>query len=207
MDYILVDTENVSDYKVIEGILEISKNIQIILFKSKNSKPIKPIYWDILFRNNTIIKTFEVCGSGNQNMDIQMAGYLGYLLGSADAIKNVFNNKFFIVSNDNHFLNLSNFFKSINKKIDLVHLKNPTSENSFRCLFSNIIKDENRLVQIEKTLNDLLINSSVKFNYEDIYNIFINSNSKSKFHNDLRSKYPNLDILIIYKELSKYIKS
>ena len=127
-NYILVDTENVSNYDVIRDFINDNEKYNIVLFKSNSSQSIKAKYWDVLFKENINTNMITIVGTGKQNMDIQMAGYIGYLMK-----RNYETIKVFIVSDDNHFSNLLEFFKSLNEKLDIIHIKNK-GKNADKCL-------------------------------------------------------------------------
>lgn len=121
--YILIDTENVDNYNHLKSILSGDGTFEIFLFKSNNSKPVKAQYWNILFKENITLKALDVVGGGSQNMDIQMAGYIGYIMSlPQDGYRNP-KKEIYVVSNDNHFNNLVNFLKKIEGNFEIKHIK------------------------------------------------------------------------------------
>lgn len=120
-NYILIDTENISDYEFLKSISDKGDNYTMVFFKSKNSKPIKPEFWEEIFNSGMNLQSVKICEKhkkGSENMDIQMAGFIGQLMCSVSEKK-----KIYIVSDDNHFNNLANFFCQLDNKCILRYVK------------------------------------------------------------------------------------
>ena len=226
MNYILVDTENIDTYNSLKELYQtklINEGFKVILFKSNNSKPIKPEFWDILFNKSKEFKSVEVCGSGPQNMDIQIAGYVGYLisLNSNQSSESKEKIKIYLYSNDNHLDNLSMFFSKLCKDYEIHFLKEEKAIKKEKLLDGIVLIDDDIddailcCSDVKHPINDVikyLLRNSLTFSLSEdeidkvitIMNKYKNfSTKKSKIHNELVSEF--IKGREIYEQIKKYL--
>lgn len=193
-NYILVDTENIGTYNALKKIVKEElkqKEFNIVLFQSKNSKPIKPEFWDVVLNKPKSTTMLEVVGNGNQNMDIQMAAYVGYLIASSE-----YNNSsccdnksitIYVYSNDSHLENCSKFLGKFNKNFNVKYLKEDLVNSN------EVNRREELITEVNKFTNSTDV----------VLDIIEKSKGLSEVHNGLVKKFSNGKEL--YKGIKKYL--
>lgn len=185
--YILVDTENIGTYNSLKDLMTNEPDeYNIILFKSNNSKPIKAEFWEILLNKSSSVKMVEVVGSGNENMDIQIASYAGYLV----AQSNDTHNTIYIYSNDNHFKNCSFFLNSLSSNLKILFLK------------EDILSSKEK-INLTKELEIEIRKLTPKV--DKVIKIINNNKAKNKLHNELRDCLSNgREIYLLVRKYVSY---
>ena len=127
MKKIYIDTENLSDYKCLDGI-GITNKDEILLFLTQNSKPLKPHNLHLLFSYQAKITThiFEV--SRHDELDTYINCHL------SEKISN--RHDYYIVSNDRGFESIANYQK-ITKGLNVILIRE-NNDNSI----NSVIKSE-----------------------------------------------------------------
>ena len=104
MKYYLLDYENVNA-SGLDGIGELSSDCRIVLFYTKNSSKIDLGVFNMLRSMKAEMSIIEV-HHGKQALDIQLASYLGYLIGTEPA-----DTEYFIISKDKGYRNVQSFWR------------------------------------------------------------------------------------------------
>lgn len=198
-NYILIDTENIGSYTALQNMVETDfkdQSFNIVLFKSVNSKPVKADYWDLLFNKSDSAISIDVVGTGNQNMDIQIASYAGYLISKNKFERNSSYSEpkicIYLYSNDNHLENCSDFLQKVVNNFEIKHLKEPTVKSN------HLIASTKKFVLTE----ELIVELSKLTPFIDIVIYEVNKNKKlDTLHNELAKRLPN------GKEIYKLIKN
>jgi len=119
MKYYLLDYENVNT-SGLDGIGELSSDCRIVLFYTKNSSKIDLGVFNVLRNMEAEMSIIEV-HHGKQALDIQLASYLGYLIGTEPA-----DTEYFIISKDKGYRNVQSFWPD--RRIVLCRNLSPDSE-------------------------------------------------------------------------------
>ena len=119
MKYYLLDYENVNA-SGLDGIGELSSDCRIVLFYTKNSSKIDLGVFNMLRSMKAEMSIIEV-HHGKQALDIQLASYLGYLIGTEPA-----DTEYFIISKDKGYRNVQSFWPD--RRIVLCRNLSPDSE-------------------------------------------------------------------------------
>ena len=119
MKYYLLDYENVNA-SGLDGIGELSSDCRIVLFYTKNSSKIDLGVFNVLRNMEAEMSIIEV-HHGKQALDIQLASYLGYLIGTEPA-----DTEYFIISKDKGYRNVQSFWPD--RRIVLCRNLSPDSE-------------------------------------------------------------------------------
>ncbi len=119
MKYYLLDYENVNA-SGLDGIGELSSDCRIVLFYTKNSSKIDLGVFNMLRSMEAEMSIIEV-HHGKQALDIQLASYLGYLIGTEPA-----DTEYFIISKDKGYRNVQSFWPD--RRIVLCRNLSPDSE-------------------------------------------------------------------------------
>ena len=119
MKYYLLDYENVNA-SGLDGIGELSSDCRIVLFYTKNSSKIDLGVFNMLRNMEAEMSIIEV-HHGKQALDIQLASYLGYLIGTEPA-----DTEYFIISKDKGYRNVQSFWPD--RRIVLCRNLSPESE-------------------------------------------------------------------------------
>ena len=93
MKYYLIDYENVNAAGL-EGIEDLTTDSRIVLFYTKNSSKIDLGVFNLLRNTEGELAVIEV-HHGKQALDIQLASYVGFLIGTEPA-----DTEYYIVSKD-----------------------------------------------------------------------------------------------------------
>lgn len=103
MKYYLIDYENVNA-SGLDGIDKLSQDSRVVLFYTRNSNKIDLNMLHVLLHMDTALTVIEV-HHGKQALDIQLASYVGYLIGteSEDSVYN-------IISKDKGYRNIQDFW-------------------------------------------------------------------------------------------------
>lgn len=106
MNYYLIDYENVQNFADLD---KLGKNDSLILFFSENANKISLDVVSMVLAREIAFETIKVeCnGKGKNALDFQLSSYLGYLI-SQNKDKNA---KFYIISKDNGYSNVVQFWK------------------------------------------------------------------------------------------------
>lgn len=119
MKYYLLDYENVNA-SGLDGISKLSSDCRIVLFYTKNSSKIDLGVFNMLRNMEAEMSIIEV-HHGKQALDIQLASYLGYLIGTEPA-----DTEYFIISKDKGYRNVQSFWPD--RRIVLCRNLSPDSE-------------------------------------------------------------------------------
>ena len=119
MKYYLLDYENVNA-SGLDGIGDLSSDCRIVLFYTKNSSKIDLGVFNMLRSMKAEMSIIEV-HHGKQALDIQLASYLGYLIGTEPA-----DTEYFIISKDKGYRNVQSFWPD--RRIVLCRNLSPDSE-------------------------------------------------------------------------------
>lgn len=119
MKYYLLDYENVNA-SGLDGIGDLSSDCRIVLFYTKNSSKIDLGVFNMLRNMEAEMSIIEV-HHGKQALDIQLASYLGYLIGTEPA-----DTEYFIISKDKGYRNVQSFWPD--RRIVLCRNLSPDSE-------------------------------------------------------------------------------
>ena len=119
MKYYLLDYENVNA-SGLDGIGELSSDCRIVLFYTKNSSKIDLGVFNMLRSMKAEMSIIEV-HHGKQALDIQLASYLGYLIGTEPA-----DTEYYIISKDKGYRNVQSFWPD--RRIVLCRNLSPDSE-------------------------------------------------------------------------------
>lgn len=119
MKYYLLDYENVNA-SGLDGIGDLSSDCRIVLFYTKNSSKIDLGVFNMLRNMEAEMSIIEV-HHGKQALDIQLASYLGYLIGTEPA-----DTEYFIISKDKGYRNVQSFWPD--RRIVLCRNLSPESE-------------------------------------------------------------------------------
>jgi hypothetical protein len=103
MKYYLLDYENVNATGL-DGARELGTDCRIILFYTKNSSKIDLGTVNLLRDMKAELSIIEV-HHGKQALDIQLASYLGYLIGTEPA-----DTEYYIISKDKGYRNVQSFW-------------------------------------------------------------------------------------------------
>ena len=200
MKKIFIDTENISDYDCLKSI-GISKKDEIVLFLTRNSKPLKAENLYIIHSFDSKVKTLLFEPSGHNALDFHIVTHLG--------LKYSKNNEYFIVSNDKGFEASKNHFNMLgynnvnlvtelnnanknkpNKNKNKNKDKNKNKSNNSKCKDKN---DNTTIIDFKKTVN---------ISELELKRIFKNTKDKSNFHNKLVSEFGE-EGKTIYREYKK----
>ena len=119
MKYYLLDYENVNA-SGLDGISDLSEDCKIVLFYTRNSNKIDLGIFNVLRNMKAEISIIEV-HHGKQALDIQLASYLGYLIGTEPE-----DTEYFIISKDKGYRNVQSFWPE--RHIVLCRNLSPDSE-------------------------------------------------------------------------------
>ena len=119
MKYYLLDYENVNA-SGLDGISELSEDCKIVLFYTRNSNKIDLGIFNVLRNMKAEISIIEV-HHGKQALDIQLASYLGYLIGTEPE-----DTEYYIISKDKGYRNVQSFWPE--RHIVLCRNLSPDSE-------------------------------------------------------------------------------
>ena len=119
MKYYLLDYENVNA-SGLDGIGELTSDCRIVLFYTKNSSKIDLGVFNMLRSMKAEMSIIEV-HHGKQALDIQLASYLGYLIGTEPA-----DTEYYIISKDKGYRNVQSFWPD--RRIVLCRNLSPHSE-------------------------------------------------------------------------------
>lgn len=119
MKYYLLDYENVNA-SGLDGISDLSEDCKIVLFYTRNSNKIDLGIFNVLRNMKAEISIIEV-HHGKQALDIQLASYLGYLIGTEPE-----DTEYFIISKDKGYRNVQSFWPE--RRIVLCRNLSPDSE-------------------------------------------------------------------------------
>ena len=119
MKYYLLDYENVNA-SGLDGIGELTSDCRIVLFYTKNSSKIDLGVFNMLRSMKAEMSIIEV-HHGKQALDIQLASYLGYLIGTEPA-----DTEYYIISKDKGYRNVQSFWPD--RRIVLCRNLSPDSE-------------------------------------------------------------------------------
>jgi len=103
MKYYLIDYENVNAAGL-EGIDDVSTDSRVVLFYTKNSSKIDLGVFNLLRSTSAELAVIEV-HHGKQALDIQLASYVGFLIGTEPA-----DTEYYIVSKDKGYRNIQDFW-------------------------------------------------------------------------------------------------
>lgn len=103
MKYYLIDYENVNAAGL-DGIEDLSTDSRIVLFYTKNSSKIDLGVFNLLRNTEGELAVIEV-HHGKQALDIQLASYVGFLIGTEPA-----DTEYYIVSKDKGYRNIQDFW-------------------------------------------------------------------------------------------------
>ena len=186
----LIDFENVRSLKGISAHAEDC----IILFYTQNADSIKLDDLQEIRKSNANIELKKV-SAGKNALDFQLSSYVGYLIGSS-------NNDFCVVSNDNGFDAIVNFWKNekgitIKRQKSLGATANNTAKNS---------EQKNVGGDIESTLNsaDLSLDES---QIKEVVKIVSSYKTKNAIHSNLQKHFKDSErASAIYKLIKPYLK-
>ena len=119
MKYYLLDYENVNSTGL-DGISDLSSDCRIVLFYTKNSSKIDLGFVNLLRDMKAELSIIEV-HHGKQALDIQLASYLGYLIGTEPE-----DTEYYIISKDKGYHNVQSFWPD--RRIVLCRNLNEDSE-------------------------------------------------------------------------------
>lgn len=119
MKYYLLDYENVNA-SGLDGISDLSEDCKIVLFYTRNSNKIDLGIFNVLRNMKAEISIIEV-HHGKQALDIQLASYLGYLIGTEPE-----DTEYYIISKDKGYRNVQSFWPE--RRIVLCRNLSPDSE-------------------------------------------------------------------------------
>ena len=134
MKKIFIDTENISNYSVLTK-LELSKEDQIILFLSENTKNIDYKSMHTIHSFNAEVKTILLKTFGKNSMDIQISTYIGLHLKK--------NEQCFIISDDKDFESTKYILSKEGYKVSLV-------KSNFSKINNPIIIDDLDIIKMIK---------------------------------------------------------
>lgn len=195
----LIDFENVRSLK---GISAHDEDC-IILFYTQNADSIKLDDLQEIRKSNANIELKKV-SAGKNALDFQLSSYVGYLIGSS-------NNDFCVVSNDNGFDAIVNFWKNekgitIKRQKSLGATANNTAKNSEQ----SIGVDNNPIDKNGSDLATALKNSKLGFADEQIkktIDIVSKYKTKSAINNNLQQYFKDNNLVgNIHKVLKPYLK-
>lgn len=139
--YYLIDYENVHK-KGLYGIDELEKNDTVIIFYSQNADKLPFSLHSQIIETKAKITYFEVDTVGKNALDFQLSSYIGYIVGKHPKSMS------YIVSKDNGYENVCNFWRKQGSKICLI----PDISQSRQCepLKKSDIKDALSELSLEK---------------------------------------------------------
>ena len=177
----LIDFENVTENGLF-GIENLNANDSINIFYSENVKNISLPMHQKLEQSKVDKKYYKINQTGKNALDFQLSTYLGYLVATKT------NQEFVIVSKDQGFNAVVNFWKSRNIKINICF---DLTQSSVDSLKKDIISC------IPKYENDV----------EEIINIIQNYKSKQGINNALVKLYKSEKAGEIYKAIKPLLKN
>ena len=134
MNYFLVDYENVN-ISGLDGITKLTEDDFIIIFYSDNANTLTLGMHKKINETKAEIKFQKVAVNEKNALDFQLCSYLGFLIRDTMTEENL--NNYFIVSNDNGYSVLPNYWKKLGVNVKIV---------------SNLKKDDLQNVQSDKVL-------------------------------------------------------
>ena len=182
MKKIFVDTENISDYNCLKTI-DISKKDEIVLFLTKNSKPLKAENLVIIHSFSCKVKTLLFEASGRNALDFHIVTHLG--------LKYSKNNEYFIISNDKGYEASKNHFNMLGyNNIQLITELDTSKQNKPKKRKNNK-NTTNDIIDFKKSLDEL-----------ELKRIFKNTKDKCDFHNKLVLNFGE-EGKVMYQEYKK----
>lgn len=192
MKKIFIDTENISDYNCLKSI-DISKKDEIILFLTRNSKPLKAESLYVIHSFESKVKTLLFEPSGHNALDFHIVTHLG--------LKYSKNNEYYIVSNDKGFEASKNHFNMLgHNNVHLITELNNIDKNKPKKNKNNNSKSKDKGKNNNTTIIDF--KKALNVNELELKRIFKNTKDKSDFHNKLVSEFGE-EGKIIYREYKK----
>lgn len=177
----LIDFENVGN-NGFEGIEELNAEDKLIIFYSEKAKNLTITTHCKLESSNVQKEYFCVDVGGKNALDFQLVTYLGYLIATQNK------ETYFIVSKDDGYSFVSNFWKKRNIKIE-------------RCI--NLTAENYQV--IEQKLGEVLTGHSESI--KDIANIIMNYKTKQGINNALVKAYGSEKSGEIYKKIRPLIQN
>ena len=128
--YFLIDYENVNN-KGLSGVQYLEEDDIVVIFYSKNANTLSfEMHQRIL--SSPAYFVYKKVNTGEKNaLDFQLASYLGYLLRDTTSQDNNDMNHYFIVTEDNGYLPIKKFWKTMGYTVHLIKdLAEPFLEDS-----------------------------------------------------------------------------
>ena len=184
MNYFLVDYENVN-ISGLDGITKLTEDDFIIIFYSDNANTLTFGMHRKINETKAEIKFQKVAVNEKNALDFQLCSYLGFLIRDTMTEENL--NNYFIVSNDNGYSVLPNYWKKLGVNVKIVsNLKKDDLQNvqSDKVLEKNQTQEKNS--DLEKVLSRFFTHNT---DIQAVITIINNSKTKCDVHNDLVKKF------------------
>lgn len=184
MKKVFVDTENISNYSKLEE-LELTKRDEIVLFLTKNSKPLKAETLILIHSFGCKISTLMFEPTGQNALDFHIVTHLG--------LKYSKKNEYYIFSNDKGYEASKNHFNSLGYyNVHLVHEINNTND-----------KQKNN--QKKYSFDLKIIGNQLQIDELELRRIFKNHRDKLDFHNSLVSNFGEKGKIMYQDYKKKYM--
>ena len=196
MNYYLIDYENVN-VSGLNGVSKLIENDFVIIFYSENAETLTFGMHRRINESKANIKFQKVLVKEKNALDFQLCSYLGFLIRDTMTGENL-ENSYFIVSNDNGYSALPDYWKKfgVNLKIVSNLAKDEVKKSEIKSTPQN-----NKVNDLEKELSKILKNKTdiaeaVKIINNSKTKVEINSNLGKNFHQKAGE---------IYKAIKKFI--
>jgi len=186
MNYFLVDYENVN-ISGLDGITKLTAEDFIIIFYSDNANTLTFGMHKKINETKAEIKFQKVAVNEKNALDFQLCTYLGFLIRDT-MTEEISQNNYFIVSKDNGFSVLPNYWKKLGVTVKIVsNLKKDDLQNvSADKVLEKSNKATEKISEVEKVLSKFFTNNT---DIQEVIKIITNAKSKCDVHNDLVKKF------------------
>ena len=181
MNYYLVDYKNVN-VSGLNGVSELTENDLVIIFYSENAETLTFDMHRKIIESKANIKFQKVLLKEKNALDFQLCSYLGFLIRDTMTEENLGNN-YFIVSNDNGYAVLLDYWKKFG--IDLKIVSN-LAKNEVKKSELNLTQQNSKVSDLEKELSKILKD---KNDIAEAAKIINNAKTKVEVNNNLCKKF------------------
>ena len=194
--FYFVDYENVSRAGL-KGIDELGKKDKVYIFYSSYANSLSFNEYESLMKTKAEVVCYEVSTVGKNALDFQLSSFIGYVVGQND------NAVFYIISKDNGYLNVVNFWRTKNIRIQMLNNieMTPKNVNVKKSQIAELLAE----TELELTEEDILtvrdiMRGCIKENAAPINKV------KSAINTELCRKFGNNSTKIIYNAIKPLIE-
>ena len=182
MNYFLVDYENVN-VAGLNGVSSLNEDDVVIIFYSENANTLTFGMHRRINESKAEIKFQKVAVKEKNALDFQLCSYLGFLIRDKKNDDENIKNYFYIVSNDNGYSILPDYWKKFETDLKIVsnlakdevkknEVKLPQQNDKVSELekeLSKILKDKNEIAEVVKIINRSKTKVEVNNNLSKIF--------------------------------------